>query len=195
MPDDIFRKRRLVVLGARSVGKSSLVLQYVEKHFIESYHPTVESFFTKTITVNGIEYETAILDTAGQDEFSIFNSKHAIGIHGYVLVYSVASRQSFEMVKIIYDKIIDFCGLRAIPCVIVGSKSDLQRREVPTTEAQALATRLGCGFIETSARENSNVDKVFELCLQEVDKTGRYRRRHYGVQPVEPPPGNNCTIM
>ena len=46
-------------------------------------------------------------DDFGQDEYSILNSKHFIGIHGYMLVYSVASKQSFEMVKIIREKILN----------------------------------------------------------------------------------------
>jgi hypothetical protein len=41
-----------------------------------------------------------------QDEYSILNSKHFIGIHGYMLVYSVASLQSFEMVQIVHQKIL-----------------------------------------------------------------------------------------
>ncbi len=40
-----------------------------------------------------------------QDEYSILNSKHFIGIHGYVLVYSVGNKQSFEMMRLIRDKI------------------------------------------------------------------------------------------
>lgn len=42
-----------------------------------------------------------------KDEYSLLNSKHFIGIHGYMIVYSVASKQSFEMVQIIYDKILN----------------------------------------------------------------------------------------
>lgn len=42
-----------------------------------------------------------------QDEYSILNSKHFIGIHGYIIVYSVASRQSFDMVRVIRDKILN----------------------------------------------------------------------------------------
>ena len=66
--------------------------------------------------------------TLPQDEFSIINSKHAIGIHGFVLVYSVTSRKSFDMVRIIYDKITEFSGQNTIPCVMVGAKMDLQQR-------------------------------------------------------------------
>ncbi|EJD51996.1 hypothetical protein AURDEDRAFT_111527 [Auricularia subglabra TFB-10046 SS5] len=185
---DIFKKRRIAVLGSRSVGKSSLVVQYIESHFVEAYYPTIENTHTKTIEHAGAEYECDIIDTAGQDEFSILNAKHAIGIHGYVLVYSVASRSSFDMVKIVYDKIIDFCGLQSVPAVLVGQKADLPRREVSTAQAQALAAKLGCACIETSARENLNIDKVFELCLAEIEK--KYRRR--GVQA---PPANRCILM
>ena len=97
-----------------------------------------------------MDYDCDIIDTAGQvrppsyplllrssdapclqDEYTILNSKHAIGIHGYVLVYSVTSKKSFDMVQVVYDKIINFCGMNQIPCVIVGSKTDLQKRYVP----------------------------------------------------------------
>ena len=133
-------------------GKSSLVIQFIENHFIESYYPTIESTFTKSINYKGVEYDCDIIDTAGQvcpvpsrsciqlppcalthvtspqDEYTILNSKHAIGIHGFVLVYSVTSRNSFEMVRIIYDKITEFSGQNTIPCVMVGAKMDLQQR-------------------------------------------------------------------
>ena len=131
-------------------GKSSLVIQFIENHFVESYYPTIESVFTKTVNYKGVDYDCDIIDTAGQvrllsthacpptthvlpprvpqDEYTILNSKHAIGIHGYVLVYSVTNHKSFDMVHVVYDKIVNFCGKNSIPCVIVGSKIDLQNR-------------------------------------------------------------------
>ncbi len=60
-----------------------------------------------------------------QDEYTPINSQYAIGIHGYILVYSVTSRSTFDMIQIVYDKIVDFCGVTDIPCVIVGTKVDL----------------------------------------------------------------------
>ena len=119
------KKRKIAVLGSRSVGKSSLVVRFVEDAFVDSYYPTIENVFEKTIKYKGQEYYCDIVDTAGQDEYSILNSKHAIGIHGYVLVYSIASRASFEMVQTVHDKILNYTGTATIPCVIVGQKSDL----------------------------------------------------------------------
>lgn len=72
--------------------------------------------------------EEVLKGDALQDEYSILSPKHAIGIHGYILVYSVASRNSFDMIQIVHDKIADYCGDKEIPCVIVGSKADLKSR-------------------------------------------------------------------
>lgn len=91
----------------RTAGKSSLTVQYVENHFVDSYYPTIENTFSKVIRYRNQDFAVEIIDTAGQDEYSILNSKHFIGIHGYMIVYSVGSRQSFEMVRIIRDKILN----------------------------------------------------------------------------------------
>lgn len=61
-----------------------------------------------------------------QDEYTLFPSKYANGVHGYLLVYSINSRQSFDMITTIYDKIVDFSGARQVPVVIVGQKVDLK---------------------------------------------------------------------
>jgi hypothetical protein len=47
-------------------GKSSLTVQFVDGHFVESYYPTIENTFSKVIKYKGQEYATEIIDTAGQ---------------------------------------------------------------------------------------------------------------------------------
>ncbi|KAI0921661.1 hypothetical protein AcV5_000806 [Taiwanofungus camphoratus] len=174
MPGDILSKRKIAVLGSRSVGKSSLVIQFIENHFVESYYPTIESTFTKSINYKGVEYDCDIIDTAGQDEYTLLNAKHAIGTHGFVLVYSVASRKSFDMVRVIYDKIAEFSGINQIPCVIVGAKSDLQQsisRQVAQNEGQDLANRHHAAWIESSAKANVNVGEFHsENCPKSPDE-------------------------
>ncbi|KAF8153958.1 hypothetical protein B0H34DRAFT_661997, partial [Crassisporium funariophilum] len=185
-------KRKIAVLGSRSVGKSSLVKQFIENHFVDSYYPTIESTFAKSVVYKGIEYDCHIIDTAGQDEYSPINSQYAIGIHGYVLVYSITSKNSFNMIQIVYDKIVDFCGVSKIPCVIVGSKSDLSIsyviRQVDSTDLERLAKENDCACIETSAKNNVNVGKVFELCLQEIEK-------NTAPNQTEPPASKSCVVQ
>lgn len=75
-----------------------------------------------------------------------------------MLVYSIASRQSFDMIVTLHEKILDQGGLERVPCVVVGQKCDLTgERRVTTAEGEALAKKLGAAFIESSARDNQNV--------------------------------------
>lgn len=66
--------------------------------------------FVKTTKVNNQEYELKLVDTAGQDEYSILPTQYSMDIHGYVMVYSVTSPKSFEIIQIIYDKLLDMTG-------------------------------------------------------------------------------------
>ncbi|KAJ7591111.1 small GTPase superfamily [Mycena floridula] len=185
--DSSLRKRKIAVLGPRSVGKSSLLIRFIENHFGENYYPTIESSFSKGVKLNGTEYDCDLIDTAGQDEYSILNAAHAIGVHGFVLVYSVTSRNSFNMVQIVYDKIVDFCG-RTVPCVIVGSKTDLQTsRQVAFDEGMKLAQENNAAFVETSAKDGQHIAEVFERCLEEIHKRAPHNQ-------VEARP-NRCHIM
>jgi len=123
-----------------------LTQQYIAPPtYNESYFPTIEATSHKHVTFEGQDYECEIIDSAGQvsssssstrfplaklilllkDEYTLFPSKYAVGVHGYLLVYSINSRQSFEMVKTVHDKILDFGGMEKVPCVIVGQKCDL----------------------------------------------------------------------
>src|SRR5947199_10823597 len=105
------KQRKVAIVGSRAVGKSTLTVQFVENHFVESYYPTIENTFSSVIKYKGQDFATEIVDTAGQviisaastpftfltrnrllipkllsqDEYSILQSKHSIGIHGYVL--------------------------------------------------------------------------------------------------------------
>lgn len=182
------KQRKIAIVGSRSVGKSSLTVQYVDGHFVDSYYPTIENTFSRIIKYKGQDYATEIVDTAGQDEYSMLNSKHFIGIHGYMLVYSIGSRQSFDMVQTIRDKILNHLGADWVPLVIVGNKTDLkpEQRQVSPEEGRRLAEDLKCAWTEASARYNDNVAKAFELMISEIEKS---------QNPSEPAGGGKCSVM
>uniref|UniRef100_F6T4I5 GTP-binding protein Rheb n=1 Tax=Equus caballus TaxID=9796 RepID=F6T4I5_HORSE len=149
------KSRKIAILGYRSVGKSSLTIQFVEGQFVDSYDPTIENTFTKLITVNGQEYHLQLVDTAGQDEYSIFPQTYSIDINGYILVYSVTSIKSFEVIKVIHGKLLDMVGKVQIPIMLVGNKKDLHmERVISYEEGKALAESWNAAFLESSAKEN-----------------------------------------
>ncbi|EFA80430.1 Ras GTPase [Heterostelium album PN500] len=165
-------KRKICVMGFRAVGKSTITIQYVDKHCPDTYNPTIENTFQKVIKLGSREYSTEIIDTAGQDEYSILQKQYSVGIHGYILVYSVTSASSLEVVKVLNDKILNALGTEKIPRVLVGNKSDLEgERQISKEEAQSLANKWECAFCECSGKNNVNVEEVFKLMLQEIDKS------------------------
>jgi len=165
------KQRKIAIMGYRSVGKSSLSIQFVDGQFVDSYDPTIENTFTTTTRVRNQDYDLKLVDTAGQDEYSIFPAQYSMDIHGYVLVYSITSSKSFEVVKVIYEKLLDMTGKIQVPIVLVGNKTDLHmERMISSEEGRKLATSWKAVFIETSAKENDAVADVFHTMLVEIEK-------------------------
>ncbi|CAI5758792.1 unnamed protein product [Candida verbasci] len=165
------KTRKIAIVGSRAVGKSSMTVRFVEDHFVESYYPTIENQFSKNVKINNQLYTIEILDTAGQDEFSLMNEKHLIGIHGYLLIYSVTSRQSFELIEIIRDKILNSIGNDLVPMILIGNKYDLNyQRQISKEEGEELAKKFNCKFMETSVRENININNSFETLINDIEK-------------------------
>lgn len=79
---------------------------------MDYYEPTIENTFNKTVNVKGNQYELLLVDTAGQDEYTIFPAEYSVDVNGYVLVYSIDSPHSFEVCKNIHEKLMDLVGLR-----------------------------------------------------------------------------------
>jgi len=165
------KQRKIAVMGSRSVGKSSLVIQFVQGQFVDSYDPTIENTFNKTMKVHGQEYEVLVVDTAGQDEYSIFPTQYSVDIDGYVMVYSIDNQKSFEVVKVIYEKLVDLTGNPAVPLVLVGNKSDLHaERAVTEVTGKKLAADMKAVFLETSAKDNQCAMDLFMKSIIQIEK-------------------------
>ncbi|QLQ82562.1 hypothetical protein HG537_0H03250 [Torulaspora globosa] len=176
-------QRKIAVLGARNVGKTTLTVRFVESHFVESYYPTIENEFTKIIQFKNHNYTLEILDTAGQDEFSLLNMQSLMGVKGIVLCYSVANRSSFDMVPVIWEKLVDQLGRDNLPVIVVANKIDIRdgdrlnsKRYVSRVEGEQMAsgiassdTKLQAGFIESSAKDDINVEAAIMLLLKKME--------------------------
>jgi len=163
--------RKIAFLGFRAVGKSSLVNSFVSGTFSEAYDPTIESTLHKTIRFRRVHFATDIVDTAGMDEFSRLSRNASLGVHGYALVFSVASRQSFEMIDQVNGALLNWLGdLPDVPRVLVGSKMDLmESRQVSAIDAQKLADSWGIPYIECSSKTGEKIADVFHMLLKEVE--------------------------
>lgn len=163
--------RKIVMLGARNSGKSSVVHRFAEKRFGAAYDPTIESTIRAKINLKGVTFICDLLDTAGQDEYSNFSRQATVGVHGYCMVFSVTSMQSFLAIQKIHDRITELVGSYTVPTVLVGTKSDDEtRREVPTSAGDALAESWGTAYIECSAKSDFGIYDVFDTLLHEIER-------------------------
>ncbi|XDA71876.1 hypothetical protein R6Z07F_002162 [Ovis aries] len=158
---------RVAVFGAGGVGKSSLVLRFVKGTFRESYIPTVEDTYRQVISCDKSICTLQITDTTGSHQFPAMQRLSISKGHAFILVYSITSRQSLEELKPIYEQICEIKGdVESIPIMLVGNKCDESpNREVESSEAEVLARKWKCAFMETSAKLNLNVKELFQELL------------------------------
>jgi len=163
----------ITVLGAGAVGKSCLTLRLVWDRFDEAYDPTIEDVYRQQFNIDGEESVLHILDTAGQEEFSVLADSWIRNGDGYLLVYSIANPQTLEKCKEVYQQI---CRINEVepgefPLVLVGNKKDLvDERTVRKEVADDVANGWNCPHMETSAKNNENVVECFHQCAREIRK-------------------------
>lgn len=163
------KQRKIVILGFAKVGKTALTQQLTEDRFIPQYYPTVDQTHYKTMRLRGEDYLLTILDTAGQDDTSLFQPRYTIATDGYVIVYSIDDAYSFDIARILYERIHEYVVDGVV--VLLGNKTDLEKdRQVSYTQAQALAEEWRCAFLECSAKRKENIQKVFTTILEEILK-------------------------
>ena len=156
---------KVLLLGNSDVGKSSLILRYVDQVWSDTFVPTIGvDFKVKTLELQNKQIKMQIWDTAGQERFRNVISSYFRGAHGILLIYDVTNRDSFKNLESWLIEIEKNASENVLK-ILIGNKNDLvDDKEIKTEEGQAFANRNGMQFIETSAKENTNVTEAFE-CL------------------------------
>mmetsp|Transcript_25739 Transcript_25739/g.45214 ORF Transcript_25739/g.45214 Transcript_25739/m.45214 type:complete len:210 (+) Transcript_25739:590-1219(+) len=162
---------KILLIGNSGVGKSCLLMRYADNSFVDTFFNTIGvDFKIKTITLQDKVVKLQIWDTAGQERFRTITSTYYRGAHGIVVVYDVTDRESFESVRMWMGEIGRYAS-DGVNCMIIGNKNDMaNKRAVSFEEGNELATKLKLPFIETSAKDSSNVASAFELISQTVYK-------------------------
>jgi len=160
---------KLLLIGDSGVGKSCLLLRFAEDTYTESYISTIGvDFKIRTIELEGKTIKLQIWDTAGQERFRTITSSYYRGAHGIIVVYDVTDPESFNNVKQWLHEI-DRYACENVNKLLVGNKSDLEgKRAVQTETAKEFAESLGIEFLETSARNSTNVDKAFHTMASHI---------------------------
>jgi small GTP-binding protein len=168
------KRRKILILGSKGSGKSSLIKRFKDNTFEEIYESTIQNNIKKLIQFNNERIELEIIDFDGQTEYTLYTpNKFSFGINGYILVYEIINRKSFELVKNIIKELNSFVG-KKFPKILIGTKSDNKdtnnKREVSYNEGLNFANQIKCPFLECSSKDNKNVEKAFLTLLIEINK-------------------------
>eukprot|EP01118_Nematostelium_gracile_P006188 TRINITY_DN1990_c0_g1_i2.p1 TRINITY_DN1990_c0_g1~~TRINITY_DN1990_c0_g1_i2.p1 ORF type:complete len:203 (+),score=51.51 TRINITY_DN1990_c0_g1_i2:96-704(+) len=162
---------KLLVVGETGVGKSCLLLKYVEGSFTETFISTIGvDFKMKTVGINDKKVKLQIWDTAGQERYRTIVNSFYRGAHGILLCFDLTDVNSFLRVQHWLGEI-GRLAPEGIPIVLAGTKSDLtKKRMVDNKEAVATAEKHHLKYVETSSKTGDNVDDVFATLAAEVLK-------------------------
>lgn len=186
-PAENLPKYKLVVVGDGGVGKSALTIQYFQRLFVTEYDPTIEDSYIQHTQVDDHCCILDVLDTAGQEEFSAMREQYMRKGDGFMLVYSVTDKQSYENIVNFHTQILRVKDRDSYPMLLVANKVDLVHlRKVTTESGKEMAQKLGTPYIETSAKDPPlNVDAAFHEVVRiirnqppaEVESSRRQRFR------------------
>lgn len=192
IPTIIRHYYKVILLGTISVGKSSIISQFVYENFANEYSCTINaSYYTKSITIDdNIFVDINIWDTCGQEKYKSITRqyyKDAKGRYidyiniGCILVFDVTNRDSFNQIEKLIEDVLDF-GDEETAIIIVGNKSDLVESYkvnkfkyssiVTFEQASELAKSYNVDYIEVSAKTGMNINFLFEfLCKAMMKKS------------------------
>ena len=180
---------KLLILGDARSGKTSIRRQFCENKFSESYATTIGcEFCTRSFNIENKITKLQIWDLAGQERFRSLTRIYYRQTKGAMIVYDVTDRSSFEKVERFIKELRSEAG-QDVPIVLVGNKIDLERKRVPTAEAQKLASKYQKVFqMEVSAKTRQNLDRTFLVAAYEmtryIDRTDPSLQRRSGMPPL-----------
>ena len=162
---------KLLLIGNSSVGKSSLLVRFVDDIWEENFVPTIGvDFKLKTLEVNGKKVKLQIWDTAGQERFKNITASYYRGGNGVLVVYDITDRDSFTNLTSWLIEIEKNANKNVFK-LLIGNKNDLEsERKVTFNEGKEFADSNGMKFIETSAKTADKVYEAFELLTKEIIK-------------------------
>ncbi|KAI1719767.1 ras family domain-containing protein [Ditylenchus destructor] len=170
---------KLLLIGDSGVGKSCLLLRFADDTYTESYISTI-----------GVDFE----------RFRTITSSYYRGAHGIIVVYDITDQDSFNNVKQWLQEI-DRYASESVNKLLVGNKCDLTtKRAVETNVAKEYADQLSIPFLETSAKNSTNVEQAFITMATEIknrmgplQQAGQTSHVRIGPsQPVNPTKTGGC---
>jgi len=172
---------KIVILGQKDVGKTSLIFRYIHRRFTETVTTIGASFFLRRHKGKNF----ALWDTAGEERFSGLSALYSRDASAAILAYDVTCADSFASLKTRFLPMLSSAKDHCI-YVVVGTKLDLaqpdatQIEQVDSEEAKRFALEINSHlpeesfasgivpFFETSSKSGDGVDNLFTFIFEHL---------------------------
>ncbi len=166
---------KAIIVGAPSVGKSSLVRRYQTGEFREAHTATIAADLSAiTFDFPSGKVVLTIVDVGGQETFAALRNRFYIGAHHLLFVYDMTNKETFKRITPLYEALTEkICiqGEMHLAGSLVANKSDLTSEAViDGKEGRMLANLLHLEYFETSARTGDNVSEMFLYAASESQR-------------------------
>ena len=153
---------KILLIGDLGVGKSCVILRYVEGDFPENIMSSIGvDFKTKQIELDDHSIKMQIWDTAGHEKFRTITTSYYKSAQAIIILYDITQKSSFDHIRNWITEIDKF-GKQGVLKVIVGNKLDLENnRKISKEDAENLALKYGVKLWEVSAKDNTNIEEMF----------------------------------
>ena len=160
---------KVLLLGNINVGKSALVIRFVDDIWNDNFVPiNGVDFRLKKLEIDKKKIKMQIWDNQGQERFKTVLPSYYRGVHGILLVYDVTEKDSFNNLNFWLMEIEKNANKNVLK-VLIGNKTDLEgKRVISYNQGKEFADMHGLKFVETSVKKNKNVREAFEILGREI---------------------------
>ena len=162
---------KVVLIGDMKVGKTNIVSRYIKNEFNKDSMSTIGvEFGSKELVIEGHNVKVQIWDTAGQEKYKSITNAYYKGAKGAFVVYDITNKNSFDNADNWLNNLRASADKKC-SIILIGNKSDLEnKREVSLEQGEEKAKNSEIAFMETSALSGDNIDKAFEMMINEAYK-------------------------
>ena len=157
--------KKICLLGAFSVGKTSLVAQYVHSIFSDKYLSSVGvKISKKSLMADGKDVTLVLWDMEGKDIYAEINLSYLRGAMGYFIVLDGTRGETLDVALELHNQAIKMIG--DVPCFFLINKADISDQWQISQDAITKLTRRGINVLRTSAKTGENVEHAFQTLAE-----------------------------
>ena len=168
--NEMNKSYKVLLLGNSYVGKTCILLRFSEDTFNDDYEVTIGlNYRIKTLNIDNNPIKMQIWDTSGEEKFKAIAKNFYRGAHGVLLIYDICEKNSFLDVRDWIEQIVENTDNDNMVMILCGNKCDKEKeRKITKEEGENLAKNYGIPFFECSAKNNTNINEMFNTMAQNI---------------------------